>query len=102
LYDDGGHLTLVWSCFDPAFEAVVGKQNAWVLGTVDQRRFEEALKPAPSGGRWRFSNPPRCLRCNSSIGSPMGSNVMYLVYDGSVITDQGAGAFRLRECMRTE
>src|ERR1022692_4482532 len=72
LYDDSGHLTLVWSCFDPAFEALVGPQNPWALGRDDRRRLEEALLPAPSGGRWRFSNPPRCLRCSESIGDPMG------------------------------
>jgi hypothetical protein len=101
LYDDDGHLTLVWSCFDPAFEAVVGRQNAWALGPSDQRRFEEALNPAPSGGRWRFENSPRCMRCSSPIGSPMGTNVMYLVYDGSVITDHDPGARSLRDQMRT-
>jgi hypothetical protein len=29
LYDDAGHLTLVWSCFDPAYVELVGPQNAW-------------------------------------------------------------------------
>ena len=102
LYNDDGHLTLVWSCFDPAFEAVVGRQNAWALGPDDQHRFEGALIPAPSGGRWRFSNPPRCLRCSGWIGRPMGSNVMYLVYDGIVITDNGPGMRQLRDHIRTE
>ena len=102
LYDDDGHLTLVWSCFDPAFEAVVGRQNAWALGPEDQRTFEDALIPAPSGGRWRFSNPPRCLRCSNPIGKPMGSNVMYFVYDGSIVTDYGPGRRELRGQVRTE
>jgi hypothetical protein len=101
LYDDEGHLTLVWSCFDPAFEAVVGRQHAWVLGAEDRRKFEEALSPAPSGGRWRFSNPPRCMRCRAPIGSPIGPNVMYLVYDGSVVTDLGSGVHGLRDYLRS-
>jgi hypothetical protein len=101
LYNDEGHLTLVWSWFDPAFEALVGRQNPWMLGPNDRRRFEDALIPAPTGGRWRFSNPPRCLRCGGAIGSAMGTNVMYLVYDGSIITDDHTGRFTLREHLRT-
>ena len=100
LYNDEGNLTLVWSCHDPAFEALVGPQNPWALGSDDRRRIEEALLPAPRGGLWRFSNSPRCLRCSGSIGHPMGANVMYLVYDGSVVTDDGTGKFNLRNHLR--
>jgi hypothetical protein len=81
----------------------VGQQNAWALGPDDRRKFEEALAPAPNGGRFRFSNPPRCLRCSGPIGDPMGrSNVMYLEYDGSVITDLGPGHRRLRDYLLIE
>jgi hypothetical protein len=31
LYDDAGHLTLVWSCYDPAFKALLGSTCPWSL-----------------------------------------------------------------------
>jgi len=31
----------------------------------------------------------------------MGSNVMYLIYDGSVVTDDGTGKRTLREHLRS-
>jgi hypothetical protein len=88
LYNDDGDLTLVWSSFDPAYEAVVGPHHPWALTDAQRETFEKQLSPAPRGGRWRFANPPRCTRCRESIGSPIrGSNIYYLVYPGSINTD---------------
>ncbi len=39
-------------------------------------------------------------RLRSPIDEPMGSNVMYLVHDGSIVTDDGAGTFSLRHYLR--
>ena len=71
LYNDAGHLTLTWSCYDPAFERIVGGKNPWTLTLAEQQKVEDALLPAPSGGRWRFSNPARCLNCSSEISGPI-------------------------------
>ena len=94
LYNDAGTLTLVWSAFDPAFEAIVGRKNPWVLTVEDQAKLENQLVPAPSGGRWRFKNPPRCKYCGNPIGDPIGRNVYYLFYNGSIDAD---GSLR-KEC----
>ena len=87
LYNETGTCTLIWSSFDPAYEALVGQKHPWVLGPKDQKALEEALRPSPDGTRWLFSNPARCTECGHSIGEPIGSNVHYLEYDGSVDLD---------------
>jgi hypothetical protein len=61
LYNDVGNLSLTWSCYDPAYAALVGGKSPWALTLAEKQKVEEALLPAPKGGRWRFSNPARCL-----------------------------------------
>ena len=87
LYNDAGHLTLTWSCYDPAFGRIVGGKNPWTLTLAEEQKLEDALLPAPSGGRWRFSNPARCLNCSSEISGPITRSIYYLLYDGSVQTN---------------
>jgi hypothetical protein len=87
LYNDDGDLTLVWSAFDSAHEEIVGPSNPWVLSSEQKRRLEDWLPPAPRGGRWRFPNPARCAECKKEISAPMGSNIYYLVFDGSLVLD---------------
>ena len=103
LYDDAGTLTLTWSCFDPAFESIVGRRNPWSLTQADQQKLEEALLLAPSGGRWRFSNPARCVSCGSPISDSIDRTIYYLLYDGSIQTDgvQRRG-FSLSEQLRRD
>src|SRR5208283_3069572 len=67
LYSEAGTCTLVWSAYDPDFEALVGKHNPWVLSREKQQILENALQPAPDGSRWLFSNPARCLTCGHPI-----------------------------------
>jgi hypothetical protein len=87
LYDDAGHLTLTWSIYDPIFERYVGKRVAWDLSAEERRPFEDALKPAPSGGRWRFENPARCLFCGAKLLDPIGpASVYYVLYPDSIVT----------------
>src|SRR5258706_16283152 len=71
LYNDEGKLTLVWSSFDPEYEAIVGRKVPWALTTDDQERLEAALSPAPNGGAWRFVNPARCMKCGEDIRDPI-------------------------------
>ena len=91
LYNDAGTLTLVWSSFDPAYVAIVGERHPWTLATPLQQKLEERLLPAPVGGCWRFSNPPRCRFCGHAIGAPIGDNIYYLFYDGSIDADCAPG-----------
>jgi len=90
LYNDAGNLTLVWSLYDPDYEALVGGKDALHLTDKERTRIESSLLPARFGGRFRFANPARCKQCCSEISGPMLRSVSYLVYDGSLVTDPGA------------
>ena len=90
LYNDAGNLTLVWSSFDPAYEAIVGKRHPWTLTTEQQTILEGALREAPFGGRWRFANPARCLECAKPISGPITETVYYLRYPSSVDADSNS------------
>jgi hypothetical protein len=96
LYNDAGNLALVWSSFDPAYEAIVGNWHPWALTTEQQTNFEKALREAPSGGRWRFSNPARCLKCAKPISGPITETIYYFQYPGSVDADRSPGERRLK------
>jgi hypothetical protein len=100
LYNDSGTLTLTWSSYDPAYEAIVGKKHPWMLADADRAKLEEMLLPAPDGGRWRFSNPPRCRFCGHPIGDPIGRNIYYLLYDGSIDADCPPGTHGLIQFFR--
>jgi hypothetical protein len=97
LYNDQGNLTLVWSSFDDAYKAIMGRKHPWMLATEEQALFEDALHPAPSGGRWRFINPARCMKCASPISGPITETIYYLCYPGSIIADLGPTERHLRE-----
>jgi len=97
LYNDAGNLTLVWSAFDPAYEATVGQGNAWALTAEQQSLLETALLYAASGGRWRFANPARCRSCASAISGPITETIYYLRYPGSLVTDFNPSERRLKD-----
>jgi hypothetical protein len=100
LYNDEGNLTLVWSVYDPAFEAFFGKGNPWALSDHRMLVFEAALKPAPSGGNWRFANPARCNSCSQPISGRMGDTIYYFIYPGSVITGLAPDNRRLKDYLK--
>jgi hypothetical protein len=87
LYNEAGNLTLVWWMTDPDFEAIVGQLGPWTLTRKVKAKFEACLIEAPSGGRWRFKNPARCVQCGSKILGPMTRTPSYVIYDGSVLLD---------------
>jgi hypothetical protein len=88
LYNDAGTLTLVWSSYDPAYVALVGRVHPWMLTETQRSLLEEALAPAPKGGHWRFRNPPRCTRCGAPIGeAPSARDIYFLKYPGSIDLD---------------
>jgi hypothetical protein len=99
LYNDAGTLTLVWSVLDPALDKLFLGQSTWALSLLNRWRFEKMLLPAPEGGRWRFCNPARCIHCAKPISKPMLHSIHYLIYPGSVMTDQG-NQFRLGEYLK--
>jgi hypothetical protein len=87
LYNEAGTLTLVWRSRDPVYVSVVGPHQPWMLSAQQRSALEERLSPAPSGGRWGFSNPPRCMTCGTPIGEPASETVYYFIYAGSIVAD---------------
>jgi len=96
-YNDEGNLTLVWSSFDPAYEAIFGKKHPWMLTAEERAQFEDLLCPAPFGGKWRFVNPARCVKCAEVISAPITQTIYYLLYPDSIDTDRGPAERCLRE-----
>ena len=91
LYNEAGDRTLIWSSFDPDYQAAVGSKPPWALTDEERQKFEDRLPPAPSGGRWLFRNPARCVRCGNPISGPITETTYYLRYDGSVDRDVARG-----------
>jgi len=87
LYNDDGNLTLTWSVYDTEYVKITGHQNPWVITEEKRQKFEDWLPPAPKGGKWKFKNPGRCLKCQSEIIPPIGKNIYYVLYEGSVVVD---------------
>jgi hypothetical protein len=84
LYNEAGTSTLIWSTYDPDYVALVGRFHAWTLSSEQRAFLEQALAPAPSGGRWLFANSPRCMGCGAPIGKPLvEGNIYYFAYPGS-------------------
>jgi len=103
LYNEVGNRTLIWSSFDSDYEDIVGKNHPWMLGPEARKKLEEALQPDPNGGgKWLFTNPPRCLKCKHPIDEPIGNNIYYLVYDGSLGLDLGSSGKGLKEMLRVK
>jgi hypothetical protein len=100
LYNDSGNLTLVWSAFDPAYESIVGRQNPWILDKEKQSLFENALRDPPFGGKWRFSNAARCLKCSNPISGSMSETIYYLRYPNSIDTDERPQARQLADFLK--
>jgi hypothetical protein len=102
LYNDAGNFTLVWGSFDPAYTELVGKVHPWMLSEAQRSRLEDALVPAPAGGRWRFTNPPRCTHCGAPIGEPLSSrNIYYLKYPGTIDLDMKDASTSLSAVLRS-
>lgn len=99
LYDETGTLTLTWSAYDPAFEEMFPQRQPYALTEEERSQFEEKLVPAPSGSRWLFCNPARCVHCGEPICSPMMQHIYYVVYPGSIDSDQD-GKMRLCDYLK--
>lgn len=88
MYSDSGHCTLVWSDYDPVIKQFFPPGSQFAKDAGIRERFEVALRHAPDGGRWRFTNPARCLYCSGPISGPILEQIYYLVYPDSIITDE--------------
>ena len=94
LYNDEGNLTLIWSSYDNAYSKLFPKIHPWMLTLEQRKELENMLFPASKGGRWRFKNVARCLKCGNKIMGALLDNINYLQYDGSVNTEKLKEGFR--------
>jgi hypothetical protein len=86
LYNDTGNLTLVFSAYDKEFSSVFGHLMPWTPQDEEKKKkFEDLLPPAPTGGRWGFSNPARCPHCGVKLSGPITECIYYLLYPGSIV-----------------
>ncbi|HEU0070096.1 MAG TPA: hypothetical protein VFS04_02265 [Alphaproteobacteria bacterium] len=99
LYNDAGNLTLIWSSFDPDYEKIIGRKHPWALTAEEQNRLENLLRPAPSGGAWRFANHARCGQCSRSIHGSITETIYYLRYPDSLNLDPGPHSRRFADCL---
>ena len=97
LYSDSGHFTLTWNDYDPVIRRFFPEGSRWDRDVELRHRFEQALHPAPDGGRWRAENPARCMYCSAPISGSMLQTIYFLNYPGSVHTQEPGGAMRLGE-----
>lgn len=97
-YNDAGTMTLIWSSFDAKFRQLFPGKHPWALTQSQRLALEERLKPAPHGGRWKFSNPARCKKCSAPISGPMTETIYYLQYPDSLDLDHEATS-GLKSCM---
>jgi hypothetical protein len=84
LYNDEGNLTLIWSIYDPVYEATAGEAPPWDISPKKQKAFEKKLPPAPSGGRWMFKNSARCAKCGAPVSPPVTRTIYFLEFEGSI------------------
>ncbi len=84
LYCDKDSTILLFDSYNKCFEAIVGSVHPWSLNPGQKREVEAHLKPCPCGGRFSFSNEPRCPFCGGSIQSALPSKLHYVIL-GSVV-----------------
>lgn len=111
VYNDAGNCTLVWTIYDPLYEALLSKhqpQQPWALTSAAQCELEERLPASPRGDRWRFGNPARCTNCRSPISGAMtddsavNTSIYYLLYPDSIVLEGGPFARTLETYIEDE
>lgn len=88
LYNEEGNLTLIWSSYDKTYSKLFPKIHPWMLTPEQRKKLENMLVSVPKGGRWRFANVARCLRCGNKIMGELLNNIYYIQYDGSIDTEK--------------
>jgi membrane protease YdiL (CAAX protease family) len=87
LYNEAGDCTLTWNVLDGDYRSLAGDKYPWALSPEERQKVEDELSPAPTGGRWLFRNPARCLQCGHPISGSIAETPYYLRYDCSVDRD---------------
>ena len=97
LYNEAGTLTLVWSVYDPAWTSL---GLSWEREPEKRARIEAALLPSPAGDRWLFANPARCPSCRHPVRQSIVTDIYYLLYPGSVLTERSDGGHGFASVVR--
>lgn len=84
LYCDESAAILEFSPYNPKYVAAVGDKHPWSLDDAEKRQLEDALKPCPTGGRFRFGADPRCPKCQSLLENLLQDDI-HFVEIGTVV-----------------
>ena len=89
LYNEDGNFVFSWSSYDPIYLSIVGEGvYPWCLSQDQKKSFQSRIRPAPSGGRFLFSNPGRCEACQGIIAFPLPET--FYLYDRSKMIETGS------------
>jgi hypothetical protein len=79
LYCDKDSTVVTWGPItDITYYMLVGKKLPWSLDRKEQAVVEDALKPCPCGGRFRFDNNLRCPSCGEPLSGGMSKQNIYM------------------------
>jgi len=79
LYCDQTAAILKFSSYNKKYIAILGKHiHPWALSDEEKQRVEDALKPCPSGGRFRFGALPRCPKCQAELPDVLEDDIHFI------------------------
>ena len=88
LYNEDGNFVFSWSSYDSEYHSIVGEVvQPWCLSQDQREAFEARVRPAPSGGRFLFSNHGRCEVCKEVLADPLPET--FYLYDSKKIIESG-------------
>jgi hypothetical protein len=79
MYCDRDSTVVTWSAYEPAYAAIAGNVNPWVLGDDAKRRVEDAVVECPHGGRFSFDALPRCPHCGSELPELAADPIYFVI-----------------------
>lgn len=91
MYCDQDEAVLTWGAYNSSHTRIVDK-HPWMLSPEERRLVEASIKPCPCGGRFAFSNQPRCPSCNRELPELL-SNPIYFAVVGRRVDGDKADAW---------
>jgi hypothetical protein len=78
LYCDSSSAIVEFNPYNLKYMAVVGDKHPWALSSEEKSRLEAALKPSPTGGRFRFGAMPRCPKCQAILPDLLNDDIHFV------------------------
>ena len=101
-YCDSCPNLVVFSSYDPQYQAIVGKRvHPWTLDAGKARKVERRLMRCPCGGHFRYVAEPRCPLCNETIRSILPASI-YFIETGKVFDSRKESIWKSRIFFPTE